>query len=72
MFALGRLIVKCIFCFVYFFCTSIILKIFFSKLMVDLDSCDMNSVPDSSLSYNTRNARGPMVVLRGSLSNLRR
>jgi hypothetical protein len=34
--------------------------------MVDLKSCDIaNSVPNSSLTYNTRSVEEPMVVLRG-------
>jgi hypothetical protein len=61
------------FCFIFFYCTSALLNIVFRKTMVDLKSCDMvNSVPNSSLTYNTRNVGEPAVVSRGSLSNLRR
>jgi hypothetical protein len=61
MFVLDRSIVECIFCFCLFLFA--ILKIVFSKKMVDLNSCDiMNYVPNSSLTYNTRSTRGPMVV----------
>jgi hypothetical protein len=54
-------------------CTFALLKIAFRKIMVDLKSCDMkNFVPNSSLTYNTRNVGEPVVVSRGSLSNLHR
>jgi hypothetical protein len=73
MFVLDRSIAKCIFCFLFFYCTFALLKIVFSKTMVDLNSCNiMNYVPNSSLTYNTRSIKEPAVVLRGSLSNLRR
>jgi hypothetical protein len=49
----------------------VLLKVVFSKTMVDLKSCDIvNSVPNSSLTYNTRSTEEPAVVSKGSLSNL--
>jgi hypothetical protein len=64
--------VECIFfSFVSFYSNSILLKIVFSKALVDLNSCDMtNFFPDSSLTYNTRSVGRPAVVLKGFLSNL--
>jgi hypothetical protein len=62
---------ECIFFFVSCYSTSVLLKIVFRKTVVDLNSCDMmNSVPDSSLTYNTRSVGRPAVVLKGFLSNL--
>jgi hypothetical protein len=70
MFFLGRSIAVCIFVFSCY-STSALLKIVFSKMVVDLNSCyTTKSVPDSSLTYNTRSAGRPMVVLKGFLSNL--
>jgi hypothetical protein len=48
---------------------STLLKVVFSKTMVDLKSCDIaNSVPNSSLTYNTRSVEEPTVVSRGPLT----
>jgi hypothetical protein len=50
---------------------SALLKGVFRKTMVDLKSCDIeNSVPNSSLTYNTRSIKELVVALRGPLSNL--
>jgi hypothetical protein len=55
------------------FCTSAVLKIVFHKTVVNLNLYKTtNFVLELSLTYNTRSARGPVVVLRGSLSHLRR
>jgi hypothetical protein len=51
IFVLARLIAKYIFCFLLLFYFAL-LKIVFSKTMVDLKSCDIeNSLPNSSLTY---------------------
>jgi hypothetical protein len=48
----------------------VLLKVVFSKTMVDLKSCDIvNSVPNSSLTYNTRSIKELAVALRGPLSD---
>jgi hypothetical protein len=44
----------------------VIFKIVFRKTMVELKSCDMNkSVPNSSLTYDTRNVGEIVVVFEG-------
>jgi hypothetical protein len=71
---LARSIVKCIFCcFLFSIWNFVLLKIVFRKKMVDLKSCDIaNSLPNSSLTYNTRGVGELAIASKGSLSNLRR
>jgi hypothetical protein len=57
--------------FFLFFWISVLLKVVFSKTMVDLKTCDIaNSVPNSSLTYKHKKHRRIAVTLRSPLSNL--
>ena len=67
-FVLTRSITKCILFFVSCYSTSALLKIVFSKTVVDLKSCDIvNSVPNSSLIHTTQEAPRNLLLFRRAL-----